>query len=89
MIHKITVWATVGFVVVCCWTAYMAVTFPDQLTSVPILWALVRFTCPIVFASVYWHFGVALPWVLLVNTVTYALVGLIVETLRRRLSPAR
>jgi hypothetical protein len=89
MIHRIAIWATTGFVVVCCWAAYMAVTFPEQLTSVPILWTLAGLTCPIVFVSVYWHFGVALPWVLAANTATYALVGLMVETLRGRLSPAR
>jgi len=34
-----------------------------------------------VFASFYLHFAVGVYWVLLANTVTYALVGLLVETL--------
>ena len=47
------------------------------------VWAFARITCPIVFTGVYFY------WVLLVNTVTYALVGLIVETLRLKLNPAK
>jgi hypothetical protein len=36
----------------------------------------------------YLHFGVSLFWVLLANTATYALIGLVVESLRWRLNTA-
>jgi hypothetical protein len=40
-------------------------------------------TCPTVLAGIYFY------WVLIANAATYALVGLIVETLRRKLNPAK
>ena len=36
----------------------------------------------------YLHLGVSLFWVLVSNTATYALIGLIVESLRWRVDPA-
>jgi len=42
-------------------------------------------TCPIAFASFYFNFPIGVYSVLLVNAVTYAMVGLIVETLRYHL----
>jgi hypothetical protein len=47
-----------------------------------IVWTFARITCPIVIAGVYFY------WVLLVNTITYALIGLIVEILRLKLNRA-
>jgi hypothetical protein len=41
-----------------------------------------------VFASFYFHFPLALYWAMLANAATYALVGLITETLRRQLHHA-
>src|SRR5208337_2577689 len=43
-------------------------------------------TCPIALLSSY---PIRLYWVLLANTATYALVGLVVETLRQRLRHAK
>jgi hypothetical protein len=53
----------------------------------PMVYALARLTQPIVL--LVHHFSVSFYWVLLANAVTYALVGLIVETLRQRLNRAR
>ena len=47
-----------------------------------IVWTFARITCPIVIAGVYFY------WVLLVNTITYALIGLTVEILRLKLNRA-
>jgi hypothetical protein len=45
---------------------------------------LARLTCPVVFASFYFHFGFGFYyWVLLANAAVDALVGLIAETLRQ------
>jgi hypothetical protein len=43
---------------------------------------IVRLTCPIALLNSY---PLRLSWVLLANAATYALLGLIVETLRRQL----
>ena len=62
-------------------------TAPDyEISMTPterLVWTFARITCPVVLAGVYFY------WVLLVNTVTYALVGLIVETLRGKLKQAK
>jgi len=50
---------------------------------------MARLTCPVVLASFYFHFGVGFYWVLLANAAMYALVGLIVETLRQQLNHAK
>ena len=50
---------------------------------------IARLTCPVVLASFYFHFGVGFYWVLLANAAMYALVGLIVETLRQQLNHAK
>jgi hypothetical protein len=62
---------------------------PMQITSEPIVWTLVRLTCPIAFAGFHFHFPVSIYWFFLANAATYALVGLVVETLRRQLHHAK
>ena len=81
---RIAMWASAGLLVAGCWNLYALATFPIQMTSEPIVWTLVRSTCPIAFASFYFHFPVSLYWVLLANAATYALIGLIVEALRQQ-----
>jgi len=46
-------------------------------------------TCPVVFASFHFHFGIKLYWVLLANAATYGLFGLAVESLRQQLNHAK
>ena len=89
MKYRIAAWAIVGLVVVGCWQFYIFATAPIPISVEPIVWTLARLTCPVVFASFYLHFGVGFYWVLLANAATYALVGLIVETLRKQLNPAQ
>ena len=83
--YRIAMWASAGLLVAGCWNLYALATFPVPMTSEPIVWTLVRLTCPIAFASFYFHFPVGIYWVLLANAATYGLAGLIVETLRRYL----
>jgi hypothetical protein len=54
----------------------------------PIVWTLVRFSCPVVIVGNSLHLGMSLFWVLVANTATYALIGLIVESLRWRVNLA-
>ena len=56
--------------------------------TAPIVWTLVRFSCPVVMVGTYFHLGVSLLWVLLADTATYALIGLLVESFRWHVNPA-
>ena len=88
MKNRIIGWASAGFLVAGCWALYFAVASKDNPIE-PIVYTLALLTQPIAFASFHFHFGIGVYWVLLANTATYALVGLIVETLRRQLHHAR
>ena len=85
---RILMWASAGLLVVGCWNLYALATFPLPMNSEPIVWTLVRLTCPILFPGFHFHFPISIYWVLLANAATYALVGLIVEALRQRLRRA-
>ena len=89
MKYRIAMWASAGFLVAGCWALYAFATAPPAMTSADPIMTLVEFTCPVVVASVYFHFGVSLHWSLLANAATYVLIGLIVETLRQRLNQAK
>jgi hypothetical protein len=78
MRNRIAIWAAVGFIVAGCWALYAALS-PSITQQTQSLWILARITCPITFAS---HLPLSLYAVLIANAVTYALIGLIVETLR-------
>src|SRR5712671_6336578 len=81
--YRIATWASAGFLVAGGWNLYvLAMTATHIISAEPIAWTLIRLTCPVVFASFYFHFGIYFYWVLFVNAATYAWVGLIVETLR-------
>jgi hypothetical protein len=87
MKYRIAMWAGVGLLVAGFWALYFLTTSPVPVTE-PI-WTLVRITCPVVSASFYFHFPIGVYWSLLANAATYALIGLIAETLRQRLNPAK
>ena len=59
------------------------------MTSADPILTLVEFTCPVVFASLHFHFSVSLYWSLLANASTYVLIGLIGETMRPSLNQAK
>jgi hypothetical protein len=86
MKYRILMWASAGFLIAGCWALYALATAPPALTSADPMMTLVRLTCPIALLSFY---PIRLYWVLLANATTYALVGLVVETLRQRLNHAR
>ena len=81
---RISAWAIVGFAVAVGWALY-AIARPIPITSAEtIVYTLARLTQPIVLVGFYFHCGVYFYWVILVNAATYALIGLIVETLRQQ-----
>ena len=84
MKYRIVMWSSTGFLVAGFWALYFFSTRPVPITSAEPMWTLTRLTCPIVFASFYFHFPVGVYWALLANAATYALVGLFMETLRHQ-----
>ena len=88
MKYRIALWASVGFLIAGVWALYYARVNKDNPIE-PIVYTLSRLTCPIVFAGDYFHFGISIYWFFVANVATYALVGLIAETLRRRLNHAK
>jgi hypothetical protein len=85
---RIATWASVGFLVACCWVLYTFVTAPDYLYRTleePATEAVLFASCPIAFVGRY--FPLSFWWVPLMNAATYAVIGLMWETLRRKLNP--
>src|SRR5229473_7147788 len=83
MKYRIAMWAAAGFLVANGWAVYFLVASKDHPIE-PIVSALVRLTCPV--AIVGSHYPVSLYSALVANVAAYALVGLVVETLRRQLN---
>ena len=67
-----------------CWALYFAMRSKDNPIE-PIVYTLGSLTQPVVLIGSYFHFGMSFYLVILANAATYALVGLVVETLRRQL----
>jgi len=88
MKYRIAMWAGAGLLIAGGWALYASATSPPAMTSGDPIWPLVEVTCPIAFASIHLHFGVSLYWSLLANAATYALIGGIVEALRKSLRHA-
>ena len=85
MKYRIAGWATLGLFIAGCWGLYFAWVSKDTPID-PIVYAFARLTCPIALVRSY---PLRLYLVLVANAATYALVGLIVESLRQRLNHAR
>jgi hypothetical protein len=81
MKYRIAIWVAAGFLVASGWAVYFFARNKD-LPIEPIVSALIRLSCPI--AIVGSHYPVSLYSALAANVATYALVGLVVETLRRQ-----
>jgi hypothetical protein len=88
MKYRIAVWASAGFLIAGCWALYAFATIPPAMTSADATLLFAEITCPIVFASLHFNFGLGLYWSLLANAATYGLIGLMIETLRQRLHHA-
>ncbi len=78
---RIAIWSGVGALVVVFWNLYISATSPTPLGMV---WTLAYLTCPIALAH---HYALSFYSVLLMNAATYALVGSVVETMRRHYKP--
>jgi len=87
MKYRVAMWASAGFLVAGFWALFAFATFPSTNERMRDVWALVSLTCPV--AIVGRHYSISLYEALAANAVTYALVGLIVETLRHQLHHAK
>jgi hypothetical protein len=85
MKYRIAMWAAAGFMVAAGWALYAFATTAPAMTSADPIVTLVEFTCPVVFASLHFHFALGLYRSLVANAATYGLIGLMVETLRQPL----
>jgi hypothetical protein len=85
MKYRIGMWASAGFLVAGFWALYALATAPPAMSFADPIMTLVRLTCPIALLSFY---PLSVYLVLLANAGTYALLGLILENLRRRLNHA-
>ena len=83
---RIAMWASAGFLVAGFWATFAFVTFPSTNERMRDVWTLVCLTCPVAIAK---HYPISLYEVLVANAVTYAMIGLIVETLRNQLHRAK
>ena len=88
MKFRIFLWAFAGFLVAAGWAFYAAATFPDLIQAKPLVWNLALLTQPVAWASMHFNFPASIYLVFGSNVLSYALVGLIVESLRRQLSHA-
>jgi hypothetical protein len=80
-------WASAGFLVAAFWLLFAIAALPSTTERVQDVWTLASLTCPVAIAGR--HHAISLYEVLAANALTYALVGLIVETLRHRLHHAK
>ena len=87
MKQRIAMWAGAGFLVASFWALLAFATFPFTNERMRDVWTLVSLTCPVAIAGM--HYPINLYQALAANTATYALVGLIVETLRHQLHHAK
>ena len=88
MKFRIAAWASAGFLVAVFWAIYFAMVSKD-IPLQPMVYALAIFSCPLAMVGDHFHFGVKLSWILVTNAAFYALFGLVVEALRRKLSHAK
>jgi hypothetical protein len=80
MKYRIAIWAAAGFLVASGWAVYFLLRNRD-LPIEHAVSALIRVTCPIAIVGA--HYPVSIYLAFAANIATYAVVGLVVEMLRR------
>lgn len=84
---RVAIWAVAGLLVVVFWTLYIMATRQYPLDPDSVGRALICLTCPIAFLGRAHAQSIYL--VLAANAATYAMAGVIVETLLRHYKSAR
>jgi len=83
MKYRLAIWAFAGLLVAGFWAV---LAFPSAGERMRDVWTLVCITCPIAIVGMHHH--ISLYEVLIGNAVTYGIVGLVVESLRKQLRHA-
>ncbi len=89
MKRRIAVWASIGFLVACCWIIFSFAAPREYVHTVmgePGVQAVAVASCPVAMAG--WYFPVPFWLVALANAATYGLIGLMMEVVRRRANPS-
>ena len=84
---RIAFWAGAGFLIAAFWALFAIATFPSTSEGMRDVWMLINLTRPVSIPGM--RYPIRLYEVLAANALTYALFGLFVETLRRRLHQAK
>jgi len=87
MKFRLSMWASAGFLVAAFWALFALATFPSTSERMRDVWTLISLTCPVAMAGR--HYPISVYEALAANAATYALIGLIVETLRHQQHPAK
>jgi hypothetical protein len=88
MKRRIAMWAIAGFLAAGFWAVFALATFPPSTHErMRDIWPLISLTCPMAIAGM--HHPISVYETLMANAAMYGLVGLIIESLRRRLSHAK
>jgi hypothetical protein len=77
--------AATGFLVACCWVLYTFVATPEQVMLAmrdPVVKAMAFVTCPITYTGRY--VPLRYWWIPPINAVSYGVVGILTELLRRK-----
>jgi hypothetical protein len=85
--YRIAMWAIAGFLVASFWALFAVATFPSTSERLRDVWTFVCISCPIAIAGM--HHSISFYETLVANTVTYGVVGLIVEIVRKQLHYAQ
>ncbi|MFP5208909.1 MAG: hypothetical protein ACLGRW_06440 [Acidobacteriota bacterium] len=86
MARRIAKWSIVGQLIVVWWLVYAfeLVPVPRIPCDPAAVWNIVRATCPVAFLDSFFHLDMPIYSVMVVNALTYAMFGLIFESMRRR-----
>jgi hypothetical protein len=84
---RIAIWASVGLLVAVFWALFAIATFPSTSERMRDVRILISATCPVSIAGM--HYPIRLYEALAANTLTYAMVGLILEAVRHPLHHAK
>lgn len=84
MKYRMAMWAAAGFLVASGWGIYFLEVSKDHPIE-PMVSTFVRLTCPVAII----HYPVSLYSSLVANAATYALLGLLVETLSAAIKPIK
>jgi hypothetical protein len=86
---KVALWSAAGLLISAGWFLYASTSNVPLTLGNRMVWTLVQYTQPVIFTSAFTHVGLRFYWVFLGNALTYGLMGLLFEAVRRRFAHSR